>query len=312
MFSRFIGVFILLYAAIALADTAELSLTKDFWAKTTLKQNKIEFDTSLVLSLSADKSDLDFTWKGDENGFSSFKVVWETELPKDIDGRAEVLFDEEKVKSIKLKEYDFPLSEAYLDLETYFKHKDDPYLYQVSLDLDEFTLARLPASLDLVYREEYLRAKLTLDREVDSISLQGIWKKGTLYEGKATLDHNGEDWSVKEVLIFKPTLSLLYPEKGTLPVDGDIIDDLSLKVACYHTFLERGIEVTKLVSTIKLEMGDFDLTWKGTFSPVETVFSLGDYDLTLAAEAKLNDLTVNTVLKLDEDGFASFSVKLSL
>lgn len=61
MFSRFIGVFILLYAAIALAGTAELSLTKDFWAKTTLKQNKIEFDTSLVLSLSADKSDLDFT-----------------------------------------------------------------------------------------------------------------------------------------------------------------------------------------------------------------------------------------------------------
>jgi len=126
------------------------------------------------------------------------------------------------------------------------------------------------------------------------------------------LDHNGEDWSVKEVLIFKPTPSLLYPEKGTLTVDGDIIDDLSLKVACYHTFLERGIEVTKLVSTIKLEMGDFDLTWKGTFSPVGTAFSLGDYDLTLAAEAKLNDLTVNTVLKLDEDGFASFSVKLSL
>lgn len=152
MFSRFIGVFILLYAAIALAGTAELSLTGDFWAKTTLKQNKIEFDTSLALSLSADKSDLDFTWKGDENGFSSFKVVWETELPKDIDGRAEVLFDEEKVKSIKLKEYDFPLFEAYLDLETYFKHKDDPYLYQVSLDLDEFTLACLPASLDLVHR----------------------------------------------------------------------------------------------------------------------------------------------------------------
>lgn len=114
------------------------------------------------------------------------------------------------------------------------------------------------------------------------------------------------------MLIFKPTPSLLYPEKGTLTVDGDIIDDLSLKVACYHTFLERGIEVTKLVSTIKLEMGDFDLTWKGTFSPVGTAFSLGDYDLTLAAEAKLNDLTLNTVLKLDEDGFASFSVKLSL
>jgi len=96
----------------------------------------------------------------------------------------------------------------------------------VSLDLDEFTLARLPASLDLVHREEYLRAKLTLDREVDSISPQGIWKKGTLYEGKATFDHNGEAWPVKEVLIFKPTLSLLYPEKGTLTVDGDIIDDL--------------------------------------------------------------------------------------
>ncbi len=160
--------------------------------------------------------------------------------------------------------------------------------------------------------KEYLRAKLTFDRENDSISLQGIWKKRTLYEGKATLDHNGEDWSVKEVLIFKPTLSLLYPEKGTLTVDGDIIDDLSLKVACYHTFLERGIEVTKLVSTIKLEMGDFDLTWKGTFCPTGTAFCLGDYDLTLAAEAKLNDLTLNTVLKLDEDGFASFAVKLSL
>lgn len=182
----------------------------------------------------------------------------------------------------------------------------------MSLDLDEFTLARLPASLDLVYREEYLRAKLTLDREVDSISLQGIWKKGTLYEGKATFDHNGEDWSVKEVLIFKPTPSLLYPEKGTLTLDRDILDGLSAKITCDHTFPTGGVEVTKLISTVKLERGEFDLTWKGTFSPVETVFSLGDYDLTLAAEAKLNDLTVNTVLKLDEDGFASFSVKLSL
>lgn len=125
----------------------------------------------------------------------------------------------------------------------------------MSLDLDEFTLARLPASFELVCREEYIRAKLTLDRGTDSISSQGIRKKGTLYEGKTTLDHNTEDWSVKEVLTFKPTPSILYPEKGTLIVDGDILDDLSLKIACYHTFPEKGIEVTKLVSTIKLKRG---------------------------------------------------------
>ncbi len=153
MIARFIGVFILLCAAIALVGMAELSLSGDFWAKTTLKQDKIEFDTSIALSLSANKSELDFTWKGDENGFSSFKTVLETELSKDIDGRAEVLFDEKKLKSIKLKVYDLPCSEALVDIQACFKHKEGLYLHEMRFDLDELTLARLPASLDLVHRE---------------------------------------------------------------------------------------------------------------------------------------------------------------
>ena len=311
MIDKLLGVFLVLLQVIGFPCMAEVSLEEDFSFKVTLKQDVVDFDTTVSLSFSDDTFDFTSTWKADEDGFSSLKFVGKIEFTEDIDGRAEILFDEEKVKSLKLKVYDLPFSKILLDIQAYFKYKECFYLYEVSLDMDELTLAGLPASADLVFREEYLRAKLALNHKDDDLSLQGVWKKETLDEVKVTLDHDGENWTVKESLTFDPSSSLLYPEKGTLTLNGDIFDILSLKVACYHAFSMDGIEVDKLVSTVKLEVGEFDLTWKGTFLPTGANFSLGDYDLTLASDTEVNDLSLDTALKIDEDGFSSFSVKLS-
>jgi len=104
----------------------------------------------------------------------------------------------------------------------------------------------------------------------------------------------------------------LKPKKGTLTVEEDLSSDLSLKVACDHTFPEKGIELTKLVPTLKLESDGFTLSCKGTFRPTGDTLELDDYDLTVRSEVELSTLTIESVFKLDEDGFKSFSVKLSL
>ncbi len=291
---------------------AEMSCEGDFTFKTTLKQDAIDVDTTIEFSLIEEAFELTSTLKATEKGLSSLKFVGEADFPQDIEGRFDVLFDKKGLKSIKVKGIDLPLRKTLVDLEAYYKLKEALTLYQVAVDLDDLTLAKCPASVDLVFREAYLRAKLTLDREDDTSSVQGIWKKGTLYEGKTTWDHEAGDWSVKEVLTFKPCSSLLHPEKGTLTIDGDLLDWLSLDVSCEHTFPEGGIAVTKLTPTVELEVGAFELSWKGTYKPAATAFRLEAYTLTLAEEAQINDLSLDTVLKINEDGFYSFSVRLSL
>jgi|GEM_PF-1607510 len=309
---KILAVLFIFWTVLASFVAAEMSCEGNCTFKTTLKQNAIDVDTTIVFSLIEEAFGVTSTLKATEKGFSSLKFVGEADFPQDIEGRFDVLFDKQGLQSIKLKGFDLPLRKALLDLETYFKLKEVLTLYQVTVDLDDLTLAKCPASVDLVFREAYLRAKLTLDREDDTSSVQGIWKEGILYEGKTTWDHDAGDWSVKEALTFKPTSSLPRPEKGILTVDGDLLDWLSLNVSCEHTFPQGGIAVTKITSTVELEAGAFELTWKATFKPMSTAFRLEAYTLTLAEEAEINDLSADTVLKIDEDGFYSFSVRLSL
>jgi hypothetical protein len=291
---------------------AQIPWEGDFTFKATVKRDAIDVDTTIGFSFSGEAFELSSTWKATEKGYSSLKFVGEAEFPKEIEGRFEVLLGKEGLESIKLKGIDLPLRKALLALESYFKSQETLTLYQVAVDLDELTLAKLPASVDLVFRDEYLRAKLTVDRKDDTFSAQGVWKKGTLYEVKTTLDHEAGDWSIKEVVTFKPSSSLFHPEKGTLTIDGDMLDWLSLNVACEHTFPQGGIAATKLTPTVELEVGAFELTWKATFKPMSTAFRLETYTLTLADKVEINDISLDAVLKIEEDGFSSFSVRLSL
>jgi hypothetical protein len=322
MTGRVFSILILSFLPIALSCTAAISFTGDFSCKTTIKPDTIDIDTTVKFSLSADGSELISTWKADEDGFSSLKVVVEHAFPDDIDGRGEVLFDEERLKTLKLKISDFPVQRLWgeqegegtvpvLDIEAYFKNSDEFYLYQVSCGFDDLTIALLPASLDLVLRQEYLRAKLVLDREDDTLTLQDTWKDESLYERKVTIDHDGGRWSVKEALTLDPT-AFFAPEEGTLTVNYDLSNEFSLKVVCDHTFSESGIELVKLVPTIKLDRPSFNFSWKGDFRSAGGALALGDYDLTVSAEAKIANVTLDIVFKLDEDGFRSFSIKLSL
>jgi len=310
------------FLLIALSCTGAIFFTGDFSCKTTIKSDTIDIDTTVKFSLSADSTDLISTWKADEDGFSSLKVVVEHTFPNEIDGRGEVLYDEERLKTLKLKVSDLPVRRLWgeqegegtpplLAIETYFKNSDEFYLYQVSCGFDDLTIARLPASLDLVLRQGYLRAKLVLDREDDTLTLQDTWKDESLYERKITLDHDGGRWSVKEALTLDPT-GFFAPKKGALTVDYDLSNELSLKIVCDHTFSESGIESVKLVPTIRLEQPSFTLSWKGDFHPAGGALALGDYDLTVSAEAEIADTTLDITFKLNEDGFKSFSIKSSL
>ena len=310
--NKILAVLFIFWTVLASFVAAEMSCEGDCTFKTTLKQDAIDVDTTIEFSLIEEDFELTSTLKATEKAFSSLKFVGEADFPQDIEGRFEVLFGKESLKSIKVKGIDLSLRKALVDLEAYFKLEEALTLYQVTVDLDDLTLAECPASVDLVFREAYLRAKLTLDRKDDTFSVQGIWKEGALYEGKSTWDHEADDWSVKAVVTFKPLSSLLHPEKGTLTVDGDLLDWLSLEVSCEHTFPQGGIAVTKLTPTVELEAGTFELSWKGTYKPAATTFRLEAYTLTLSEEAEINNLSADTVLKINEDGFYSLSVRLSL
>jgi hypothetical protein len=196
-------------------------------------------------------------------------------------------------------------------VRNHFKNSEELYLYQVSLDIDDLSLSDLPASCDLTLRHGYRHMKPALHRNDDQLTLQNTWKDGSLYERKVTLDHTGDRWSVKEVLTLDQEV-FLKPKKGTLTVEEDLSSNLSLKVACDHTFSEKGIELTKLVPTLKLDSDGFTLSWKGTFRPTGDTLELDDYDLTVSSKAELSTLTIESVFKLDEDGCKSFPVKLSL
>ena len=322
MTGRVFSILVFSFLPIALSCSAAISFTGDFSCKTTIEPDTIDIDTTVKFSLSVDSSELTSTWKANEDGFSSLKVVVEHAFPNEIDGRGEILFDEERLTTLKLKMSDFPVQRLWgeqesegtppvLDIESYFKKSDEFYLYQVSCGFDDLTIARLPSSLDLVLRQGYLRVKLVLDREDDTLTLQDTWKDESLYERKVTIDHDGGRWSVKEALTLDPT-TFFVPKNGTLTVDHDLSNELSLKVVCDHTFSKSRIELVKLVPTIKLDRPSFTFSWKGDFRPAGGALSLGDYDLTASADAKLADVTLDIVFKLDEDGFKSFSIKFSL
>jgi len=283
----------------------------DFTFKATVKQDKIALDTTIALSFAKEAFELTTTWKATQKKFSSLKIAAEMDFAEDIEGRLDILFDTENLKSLKFKGSDLPFSKGLFDIETYFKYKEALTLYQVTANFDDLTVAKLPGSIDLVLREAYLRAKLTRERDDDTLSIQGIWKKGAFYEGKTTFTHDEATWSAKEQVAFKPGSSLLHVEKGQLTVDWDPSDVFSLKVVCEHTLCNNAILITKLTPTMKMEIGEFELTWQGAYQPQGTVLCLGAYTLTLDDEVEIGSLSLKTVLKIKEVGFYSFSVQLS-
>jgi len=283
----------------------------DFTFKATVKQDTIALDTTIALSFAKEAFELTTTWKATQKKFSSLKIAAEMDFAEDIEGRLDILFDTENLKSLKFKGSDLPFSKGLFDIETYFKYKEALTLYQVTANFDDLTVAKLPGSIDLVLREAYLRAKLTRERDDDTLSIQGIWKKGAFYEGKTTFTHDEATWSAKEQVAFKPGSSLLHVEKGQLTVDWDPSDVFSLKVVCEHTLCNNAILITKLTPTMKMEIGEFELTWQGAYQPQGTVLCLGAYTLTLDDEVEIGSLSLKTVLKIKEVGFYSFSVQLS-
>lgn len=308
---RTFAVLSIFWGIFALFVVAQAILEADFTFKATVKQDTITLDTTIALSFTKEAFELTTTWKATEKKFSSLKIAAETDFAEDIKGRLELLFDTENLKSLKLKGSDLPCSNGFFDIETYFKYNEALTLYQVTANFDDLTVAKLPASIDLVLREAYLRAKLTLEYDDDTLSIQGIWKKGAFYEGTTTFTHDEATWSAKEQLTFKPGSSLLHAEKGQLTVDWDPSDVFSLKAVCEHTFCNNAILVAKLTPTMKLEIGEFELTWQGAYQPQGTVLCLGAYTLTLDDEVEIGSLSLKTVLKIKEDGFYSFSVQLS-
>jgi len=290
---------------------AQTAWESDLALKITVKQDAVALDATLALAFAADAFELTTTWKATEREFSSLKIVAEAEFAKGIEGRIETSFDTEKLKSVKLKGLDLPCWKGLCDIETYFKYDAAVTLYQVTANLDDLTFARLPASVDLVSREAYLRATLNLEDGDDTLRLQGIWKKGAFYEGTTTLTHDEASWSAKEQLTFKPGASLPYPEKGKLTVDWEPCEVFTLKVVCEHTVCHREIRLTKLTPTITLEIGEFGLAWQGTYQPQGTVLCLGSHTLSLDDEAQIGNLSLKTTLKFKQDGFYSFSVQLA-
>jgi len=308
---RTFAVFSVLCASFASFLAAQTIWETNFNFKATLKQYTIALDTTIALSVAKDAFELTTTWKATQKKFSSLKVALELDFAEDIEGRLEILFDTANLKSLKLKGSDLPFSKGLFDIETYFKYKEALTLYQATANLDDLTFAKLPASADLVLREAYVRAKLTLERDDDTLSIQGIWKKGIFYEGKTTFTHDEATWSAKEQLTFKPGSSLLHVEKGQLTLDWDPYDAFSIKVVCEHTLCNNAILVTKLTPTMELEIGEFELTWQGAYQPQGTVLCLGACTLTLDDEVEIGNLSLKTVFKIKEDGFYSFSVQLS-
>jgi len=291
--------------------TAQAIWETDFTFKATVKQDKIALDATIAISVAREAFEITTTWKATQEKFSSLKIVAETDFTKDIEGRLDILFDTENLKSLKLKGSDLPFSKGLFDIETYFKYEETLTLYQVTANFDDLTVAKLPASVDLVLREAYLRTKLTLERDDDTLSVQGIWKKGAFYEGKTTFTHDEATWSAKEQLTFKPGSSPLHAEKGQLTLDWDPSDVFTLKVVCEHTFCNNAILVTKLTPTMKMEIGEFELTWQGAYQPQGTVLCLGTYTLTLNDEVEIDSLSLKTVLKIKDEEVYSFSVQLS-
>ena len=79
---------------------AKIPCEGDLTLKTTLKQDTIDVDAALKLSLIAKRFKLTSTWKATEKGFASLKFLAESEFPNDIEGKWETLFGEVGLKSL--------------------------------------------------------------------------------------------------------------------------------------------------------------------------------------------------------------------
>ena len=283
----------------------------DVALKITAKQTAISLDATVALSVAEENFELATTCKATHKKVSSLKVTAKQDFAEDIEGRFEILFDTKSLRSLKLKVSDLPFSKGSFDFETYCKYKESFTLYQVTAGFDDLTVAAIPVSVDLVLREAYLRAKLTLEDD-DTLCVQGVWKKGAFDTGKIILAHDEASWSVKEELTYTPDLPLPRAKDGQLTITWEPSDLFSLKVVCEHTFCSNSILINRLTPTMKLEIGEFGLTWQGAYQPQGSALCLGTYTLTLSDTVQTGILTLKTALKIKDDRFYSCSVKLAL
>jgi hypothetical protein len=119
-------------ASAALSCMAAITCDGNLSYKATIKSHTVDLDTTVDLSVSADDWEITSTWKADEDGFSSLKIVGEHPLMHEIEGRGEAVFDEERLKTLKLKSNNISLSDLLgkqdddraspsANIETYFK-----------------------------------------------------------------------------------------------------------------------------------------------------------------------------------------------
>ncbi len=302
---------------------AAFDLDADLSFTVTLKPGKVEFDLSFSLDLEGAGLDLDTDWKADESGFSSLKLVGTHGFPQEVDGKAEILFDDTRLKTLKLKLDGLPLrfapgggaaddSPARIDLETYFKNRNGLFLYQLKLGLDPPDILCVSTAADLALRKAYARCTVDLEHDPWEISLEETWKAGALSARAARVTYAGAGFELEEALALDAWPVALRPGAGTLTLDCDPTDVLTVKLACDHTFCAAGIVLDRLTGSVALDPEPFSLSWKGRFAPARFGLDLIAFDLSVSAEAETDHLSLVPKLKLDETGFRSLSIRVSI
>lgn len=295
---------------------AEATWDGDFSWKLTWRGKTLETDLSLGVERTWEALVVGLTAKADEKGPSSLAFAADLALDQGIDLEAELSFDRKLAETVDLAAKDLPIGSALVDLAATIKEKKGEFvLDEVTLGADKLRLAGYPGSLDLVFRDAYLRATAGMDCGEKEIEVELLCKKEAFDQGKVTLQFPSGRWSVKEVLTFKPAISLARPTTGVLTATCEALSFLTFKLICDHAFQSgSGVAITEVVPSVSAELEGIDLDANGTFKPKSGSLDLAGYEVALSAPVDGEAVSFDIALKVDEDGFdrLSFRVAISL
>jgi len=295
---------------------AETAWDGDFFWKLTWRGETLETDLSLGVERTWDALVVGLSAKADEKGPSSLTFAADVALEQGIDVEAELGFDRKLAQTVDLAAKDLPIGSALVDLAATIKEKKGEFvLDEVTLGADKLRLAGCPGSLDLVFRDAFLRATARMDCGEKEVEVELSCKKGAFDQGRVTVEFPAARWSVKEVLTFKPSVSLAYPTKGALTAACEALSFLTFKLVCDHAFSSGwGVTITEVAPSVSAELEGIDLDAKATFKPKIGSLELAGYEVALSAPVDGEAVSLDVEFKVDEDGFdrLSFRVAISL
>ena len=307
---------LLILALLSVLVKAEATWDGDFSWKLTWRGGELETDLSLGVERTWDALTVGLSTKADEKGPSSLAFAVDLALEQGIDLEAGLGFDRKLAQTVTLAAKDLPIGSALVDLAATIKEKKGGFvLHEVTLGADKLRLAGRPGSLDLVFRDAFLRATARMDCGEKEVEVELSCKKGAFDQGRVTVEFPAARWSVKEVLTFKPSVSLAYPTKGALTAACEALSFLTFKLVCDHAFSSGwGVTITEVAPSVSAELEGIDLDAKATFKPKIGSLELAGYEVALSAPVDGEAVSLDVEFKVDEDGFdrLSFRVAISL